>query len=323
MKSEEELERAAEELLAIEEATALEVEKLLGPIMRRIIAAAVALWPGDDATREEQQRALARLNVESLQPPMAQVRRAIKTGAREALVHGLEVAREEADAAGVSVPEVADLPPRVTHLSPRLHARVDALEAVMRSKLLKTKILMKHSTTLTDVIEGLSVAKQGVNVAVMTARTTTNEASNEAITEVSSTSDDLVSVWRAERDACLHCLAYQGEIDHGSGYPDGLTFAKTALDTGSVANPPLHPNCRCTQSLVHRSEAKALAQALKREAKRSVLRGWSLESESEKARLDAAKRLLARGTTLPKSVKDYAKRSIDKGGFGRGRRPPT
>lgn len=323
MLSNEQLEEKAEELRAIEDATADAVTEILGPIIRTLIATAVALWPGDDATREAQQRALKRLNTRVLQPPMAQVRARIKSGAREALTAGLSVALEEAEEAGVDVPDVDDLPPRVTHLSPILHARVDALEAVMRSKLLKTDVLIKHSMTMTDVLESLAVAKQGLNVAVMVARTTTNEASNEAITAVAREVDDLVSVWRSERDACLHCLAYQGQIDTGDGYPEGRTFGKTALDTGPVSGPPLHPNCRCTQSLVHKDAASPLAKALEREAKRSVLRGWSLESESEKSRLDAAKRLVDRGTTLPKSVQEYARRSVKSGGFGRGRRPPT
>lgn len=318
----EKLDGWAAKLLGIEQDTESDVEAVFQPILNRLFGLGVALWPGDDATLAEQQDILERLNVDELVTAVPRARQAIKRGASVALSHGLDVALEEAHAAGARVKPDA-LPPATRHISTAIHARVDALEAVMRSKVMKTKILLRHATTQSDVLESLAVAQQGVNVAKQVARHSTNEASNDALTTVSHHVDSVVSVWRAERDACVHCLAYQGQIDDGKGYPAGLTFADKPLSHDKVAKPPLHPNCRCTQSLVHKDVVVPLAKSLKREAKRSVLRGWSRPSESESVRLAAAKRLVQNGNTLPKSVNEYAKAAIKRGEFARGRTPPT
>lgn len=318
----EQLDGWAARLLGIEQSTEADVGDVFQPILNRLFGLGVALWPGDEATLDEQQEVLERLNVDELQEAVPRARQAIKRGATRALSHGLDVALEEAHAAGARVKPDA-LPPSTRHISAAIHTRVDALEVVMRSKLAKTKVLLRHATTQVDVLESLAVANQGVNYAKQVARQATNEASNDALTTVSHHVDVLVSVWRAERDACVHCLAYQGHIDDGKGYPEGLTFGSKPLDTGKVAKPPLHPNCRCTQSLVHKDVVQPLAKSLKREAKRSVLRGWSRPSESEKTRLDAAKRLVQSGNTLPKSVNQYAEAAIKRGEFARGRTPPT
>jgi hypothetical protein len=318
----EQLEGWAAQLLGIEQDTESDVESVFQPILNRLFGFGVAFWPGDDATLDEQQEALERLNVDELVEAVPRARRAIKRGATRALSHGLDVALAEAEIAGADVTPDA-LPPATRHVSADIHARVDALEVVMRSKVAKTKILLRHATTQSDVLESLAVANQGVNYAKQVARQSTNEASNDALTTVSHTVDVVVSVWRAERDACVHCLAYQGEIDNGKGYPAGLTFGDKPLDNKKVPKPPLHPNCRCTQSLVHKEVVNPLAKSLKREAKRSVLRGWSRPSESEKVRLEAAKRLVQSGNTLPKSVNAYAEAAIKRGEFARGRTPPA
>lgn len=55
----------------------------------------------------------------------------------------------------------------------------------------------------------------------------------------------------------------------------------------------------------------SLPQALKREAARSVIKGWALESEPDSVRRDAANRLLQRGGAgLPKSVQARARRQV-------------
>ncbi len=315
-----ELEAAADDLLAIERATVSAVAAILSKPFKRLLALAVALWPGDSASPAAKRRVLSRLNSGVLVQYMPLVRQRIKQGGREALEHGLTWALREAEDAGATSPK---LPPSAYHLSPELHARTDALEAVARSKAGKAQPLLMAAATLDDMVAALAVIQQTESSAKRMAAYVANQAANESLTTVSHAVDELVSVWRAERDACVHCLAYQGRIDTGKGYPGGLTFGKTPLSTEPVAMPPLHYNCRCTQWLVHRDVVEPLAMALMREAKRSVLRGWSLESESEAVRLDAANRLLKRGSTLPKSVKEYAERSVRRGEFGRGRKPPV
>jgi len=65
-----------------------------------------------------------------------------------------------------------------------------------------------------------------------------------------------------------------------------------------------------------------LPEALKREARRSVARGFSLPSESEAQRLAATDRLLREGAGLPKTVEAAARRAVDRGGYPRGRKVP-
>ncbi|MGH3992316.1 MAG: hypothetical protein ACRDSN_07590 [Pseudonocardiaceae bacterium] len=130
-------------------------------------------------------------------------------------------------------------------------------------------------------------------------------------------------VWIAERDACVHCLAYAGVTTIGAVFPTGLTFGdRPLIPPGPLVGPPLHPHCRCALQVLGPSDT-AVTAALKREAKRSVLRGFSLESESQAARLRAAARLLANGSGLPKSVEEYAGRAVRSGEFPRGREVPT
>lgn len=310
----------AEKLLGIEEATASDVGFAFQPILNRLFGFSVALWPGDDAPLEDQRAILERLNVGELEAVVPEVQARLREGAREALRHGFRVAREEAKLAGAEVPR---LTPKDRALSALVETRIDMMPVIARTKVAKAQILLRHSTTMSDVLESLAVAQQVKTTAEGVARHVTNESSNDALTTVSHRTSDLVSVWRAERDACVHCLAYQGHIDDGEGYPAGLTFGTKPLSNERVTRPPLHPNCRCTQSLVHKDVVKPLAKAFKREAKRSVLRGWSRPSESEAVRLAAAKRLVSRGNTLPKSVNAYAEAAIRAGEFKRGRTPPA
>lgn len=118
-------------------------------------------------------------------------------------------------------------------------------------------------------------------------------------------------VWVAERDACLHCLAYQGHVvAPGSPFPPALTYADKSLSQlGPLLGPPLHPNCRCQLELTD-LEPGTLDVGLAREAARSVARGLT-DFASEPARIRAADRLVKSATTLlPKSVLERAKRNV-------------
>lgn len=120
-------------------------------------------------------------------------------------------------------------------------------------------------------------------------------------------------MWVPERNACVHCTKYAGLKREGGEFPAGLSYAAEGLPAPphGMASPPLHPNCRCALQ----GYDDDVAAALKREADRSILRGFALESESERARLDAADRLLASGVRAPASVKRYAETAINRGGF--------
>ncbi|MEV8610290.1 hypothetical protein AB0383_20585 [Amycolatopsis sp. NPDC051373] len=137
-------------------------------------------------------------------------------------------------------------------------------------------------------------------------------------------------LWIAEPDACATCLALSGEIvDIGDQFDVTATFAKKTINwapEGGLIGPPRHPGCRCRTTLWFGQDGPRLsfADALRREAQRSILRGTRLPSESETVRLDAAGRLLHRiankssrpyAWQVPKSVQERATRAVKRGHF--------
>lgn len=150
--------------------------------------------------------------------------------------------------------------------------------------------------------------------------TLVNHAGNAGVT-VMADLNDAATVWVAETNACVDCLAYSGRVAQpGKSFPAGLTYGKRARSraSGDVRMPPLHPNCRC---LVEPLNDPSYAKALRREADRSVLRGFSLKSESMSVRVDAAERLLAKSPNAPKSVIAYAQKAVKAGEFPTRGRP--
>lgn len=144
-----------------------------------------------------------------------------------------------------------------------------------------------------------------------TASTATRHASEEA---------GLPVVWVAERNACVRCLKYAGTVvEKGELFPGGLSYGSRVYEGPDMRTPKVHPYERCHLEPLR---DQSYADALRREADRSVLRGFALESESRSARVDAAKTLLADGVDAPKSVIKFAERSIKKGNFGTTLRKP-
>jgi hypothetical protein len=134
-------------------------------------------------------------------------------------------------------------------------------------------------------------------------------------------------LWVAERDACVHCLAYAGETaEPGESFPLDLTFGDKPLtpwpNPKILSGPPLHPACRCRITGWLGQDGPdgliGFPQTLQREAKRSVLKGWALPTEGHAVRARAADRLLTQGAGLPKSVEQEAKRKLRDGTFTTG-----
>jgi len=139
-----------------------------------------------------------------------------------------------------------------------------------------------------------------------------NNASNSAVSKLSLKMGETM-VWISERNGCVHCLRYSGERSTKTGFPKDLTFGSKPLAVkGTLPHPPLHPHCRCT---VEPGITDEYADALKRESVRSILKGFSMDSESEKVRIDAAKRLLDQDPVAPASVKKYSNQAIKRGTF--------
>lgn len=204
-------------------------------------------------------------------------------------------------------------------------AILDRLDRDLQQQLTKAENAIESVSgdLYSDVTDALAETQKTVTVADRAATVVVNEAANAG-------SDQLAEklgaarLWIAERNACVHCLAYAGEVaPAGGSFPVGLTFGKKPLvpwpDPNVLPGCPLHPNCRCrtTPWLGHVEGAPgpSLPEVLKREAQRSILTGWRTETESERARVDAAARLLRRGTTLPKSVQQRARQAVKRGRF--------
>lgn len=170
----------------------------------------------------------------------------------------------------------------------------------------------------TDLSTILAPVFNAANVAERDVATLVNHAGNAGTTAVA---DRLgySTVWVAETNACVECLAYSGRVAKpGKAFPGGLTYGAKSYNPEPIDSPPRHPHCRCT---VEPLVAPEYATALRREADRSVLRGFSLESEPMRVRLDAAERLLDRGVDAPKSVIAFARRAVKAGEFPTRGRP--
>lgn len=105
-----------------------------------------------------------------------------------------------------------------------------------------------------------------------------------------------------ERDACLVCTSYAGSVvEPGGRFTAVRNFAAGPLAEGGVGV-PVHPWCRCSVRAVAPEDADTVADPLRREAERSILRFDALPSESDRARTEAARRLLDEGSRLAKTV---------------------
>lgn len=115
-----------------------------------------------------------------------------------------------------------------------------------------------------------------------------------------------VLIFQPERDACVRCLKYAGRFRApGETFPAGLSFDPNAPKPDPkvrLLGPPIHPHCRCELAVIPAEAASDNAKALKREAERSVLKGWALENEGNAVRRRAAQALLDNNVIAPKSV---------------------
>lgn len=185
-------------------------------------------------------------------------------------------------------------------------------------------------STYKDVVLLVANMHRAVTTLERDVRWSVNAAINQGSAQVANEAG-MARMWVAERDACLHCLAYSGEIAQPfQPYQPGLTFYidphgnPKPPDYNPVWGPPRHPNCRCRQEPVvdatyplqpWETELTTPADALKREARRAVLRGRS-GYDSQPARIRAASALLAIGVNLPKTVRARAAAAVKTGRFG-------
>lgn len=190
-----------------------------------------------------------------------------------------------------------------------------ATEKTIAEEIAKARKLARGGADLATILAPVNAARNAIERDVTTLVNAAGNAGSSAVADAAG----LSTVWVAETNACVECLAYSGRVAKpGKTFPGGLTYGAKSYNPAPVAYPPRHPRCRCT---VEPLRAAEYADALRREADRSVLRGFSLESESMKTRLDAAERLVEKGVEAPKSVIAYARRSLKAGEFPTRGRP--
>lgn len=224
---------------------------------------------------------------------------------------------------------------------------IEAVEQLPQQVAEKTEDALNFAdqTPLTgwdDLVRQMGKAHQVPNSIERTVTTVVNRANGSAIRQAA-VAKGASLLWVAEPDACVICLALSGHVidpSSGDGFDEEATFGRpgSAPDVWPpgepLMEPPRHPYCRChpelwfgphvpeggpeENALYSRPGVAAgvdLPAALRREAKRSVVYGWSLPSESNKIRLDAAGRLLQAGAGLPRTVEERAHKAVARGRF--------
>lgn len=216
--------------------------------------------------------------------------------------------------AGVRPEDVpVSMPDRLPELDRPLRERLDEA-ADMADK------LPDMGRTELDKVAGR--ARAGVARAQGSVRWTVNHGINSGTADVARHMGQR-TIWVAERNACLHCLAYAGWSTEPDGeFPPGLSFDPRGglRPFGPLLWPPLHPNCRCRIGLYDgpagppdpdRSKVDEAAR-LAGEARRSVVYQWS-DYASKTAGERAASALLDSGAGLADSVEKRARAALRKG----------
>lgn len=177
-----------------------------------------------------------------------------------------------------------------------------------------------------DLQTALATADRSLGIVNTGATYLTNHVANDAAMQVAGPIGAKL-LWIAERDACVVCLALAGHIADplsGLGFDELATYgpypAPTVWPLGMpLMRPPRHPHCRCQVCVWLGSVDPgfgSLPESLRREAARSILKGWSLPSESNRVRLKAAQQLLAAGGRgLPRTVQERSAADVAAGRF--------
>lgn len=243
---------------------------------------------------------------------------------------GEELARYARDAIEMGVRQAVDeihvdpIPDLELELPADVQRAIDDLDDTIVAKLAVADRAAERldTDTFNDVItEVFAPAQQAVTAAERTTTWVANRAANEGVKAVA---DQLgvERIWIAERDACVHCLGLSGEVSKDGKFDASKTFHTKPLAVWpgpDLTSAPRHPHCRCrTQVWLGSADGVGpvdFPAALRREAERSILTGWRLPTESERARIEAAERLLQRGTKLPKTVQARARTAVKRGRF--------
>lgn len=214
-----------------------------------------------------------------------------------------------------------------------LSAERAAVKAAVEDGLKESKALLKRNVVerlgLRGLLAGLQRARNALGRAKATITTSVNQNVTKTMQATATANKAPYELWVSERDACVNCLKYAGQIvKKGEDWTSGQSWDPNQVDKNAKGvRPPLHPHCRCRPVPWNPAWAKpgevSLPEAVAREAQRSVARGFSLASESNASRVRALKELLSGSPDLPKTVLERARRDLKNGEFARGRSVPT
>ncbi|KPM55746.1 hypothetical protein CcI49_03335 [Frankia sp. CcI49] len=256
-------------------------------------------------------------------------------GAADIATRALSAALVRARALGVrqareQLPPGADPPvPAPGGATPGARAALAPVAAMVGEQQVAALALLRPELVRASGYSALEMALGQARRAVTRLETHTAvvvvSAVDDAVAEVSQAAG-MRRVWVAERDACLACTRLAGVVCDADGtWSKTATYGDTAPKVaGALKGAPRHPRCRCHTIPYAPDRDADWAAALRREAVRSVLRGWSLPSESGAARVRAADRLLATISPAgaPASVRQVAARAVREGHFP-GRQVPV
>lgn len=222
-------------------------------------------------------------------------------------------------------PKPAPAPGPPTEESPLVHAVADAARQTARARIQRAAAALPDVHTPTALSNALAIATRAPEDLGLAAQWLLHHTANAATREESIRAGARL-LWIAERDACVVCLKLSGNVINaleGEGFDEDATFGPGRPPSvwppdEPLMGPPRHPHCRCQTCVYFGVQAGQpdLAETLRREAKRSILRGFSKPSESQRTRIVAAERLLTNGAAdMPKSVRAYAASAVKDGRF--------
>jgi hypothetical protein len=304
------VEQHAAQALRLEDRVARQAGAVVRKARDGIVRQAARLLRGRDLRRAVDEVALY---VAHTTPPNPNT--VLIEGARQALELGARQARQSIGARRLAPTELPQHMVELAHdVGTRLRYRWDDTYRAL--------VNGRDIESLRDVTRALAPLGGGVTDAETGARWITNASLNQALHDTAA-HHDCQLIWFAEPDACLTCLALAGEVVQcDEDFDRSLTFDRAPLpwySSGGVLRPPRHPRCRCRAEPYRPGDwdettaGMSLVALLKRDAERSVLRGWA--GASEPRRLDAADRLLQAGSVLPAHVQDIARRAVERGNF--------
>lgn len=212
--------------------------------------------------------------------------------------------------------------PRPPKIDPQVRAAVVSAERNALVQIRRAGAALRLATSPMDVQTALRTADLAVQSVATGAEFAVNTAANAVPVRLATRLGQEL-VWVAERDACVVCLALSGDVidpNQGQAFDEFATFdtrpAPPVWPPGMpLLRPPRHPHCRCMVQVWNGALVGGFyswPMRLKHEALRSVVKGWSLPSESNAARLRAAERILRNGqaSQLPKSVQAEGEHAI-------------